>query len=526
MKSKRITLLCISAALAIIMCFNFVGCEILPKLETPGISDSSSTLLQPTLGSSDSVLNTDVTDNTGIDTGSSDSGLNTDVTDNTDIGTDSSTETDENIESNTGSATQKPTSTKKPPATTASTNYLVNPDFPMVSSKYGPGFDLTRWTYPIWEGTTSYAESCFVQYDENGDLMPINTLYPIKDIVSIRSGDLQIKYKEGRDYNLVDGKIVPIIGGTSRIKALAWSDYILDSPSSVDNGSLPAANTSGYGGKHIAIYEVSRPNGGMLQWTIQVTYTHDEQEVITKPADQSDKFEKITTKLKNKEALTVVSIGDSITNSWSATMNAPSSVKLKAPNYNRLLIDYMKTAYDYPLLGNKSINHTNLAVSGSSTYHLLNNIGGSSGKLDQAIALNPDLVILAFAMNDACDSNLTPQKFVNNINTIMNKIRTACPDVTFLVVGTFMPNELMSWSTNGSSMLLYHKDYIPAMKKAAESWTDAAYADVGSVHIEMMEAGKAYNDTAGSGSNHPNDYMHRVYAQVCIQTIFGEWVEP
>jgi hypothetical protein len=33
---------------------------------------------------------------------------------------------------------------------------------------------------------------------------------------------------------------------------------------------------------------------------------------------------------------------------------------------------------------------------------------------------------------------------------------------------------------------------------------------------------KVYQDVAGSNSNHPNDYMHRVYAQTLIRTIFGD----
>ncbi len=510
MKLKRISLLCLSAVLVVIMCFNFSSCDNLSPV-SPIDSSTGDTSQQPTEDSSEQL----------------------------------SSESESESESESGSATETPSETsttfpdKEPtvpnkrtdPAakdTTASTSFLTNPDFDTtLQSKYGPGYDLAKWTYPIWEGTTSFAEACFVQYDQNGALMPINTLYPIKKIISVRSGDLQTKYEEGKDYNLVNGKIVPIIGEGSKMKALKWSDYMLDSADALDTkvGStlFPAWNSGYDTNKHMAVYEIDKENGGMLQWTILVTYTHDEADVITKPESQRDAFPELNKKLNHKEAITVVSLGDSITDRWSASMNSPDSVVLKTPNYNRLLVDYMKVLYSYPLAGNKSITHTNLAVSGSSSSQYVGN-GEFVSKVDEAIKAQPDLLILAFGMNDGCGA--PPDVFVSNINAIMNKIQTACPDTEILVVGTCMPNEKMSFNKNGGPILNYHDDYIDALKEASKSWTKAAFADVGSVHIQMMNAGKAYNDTAGSGSNHPNDYMHRVYVQVCIQTIFGEWVEP
>ena len=69
-----------------------------------------------------------------------------------------------------------------------------------------------------------------------------------------------------------------------------------------------------------------------------------------------------------------------------------------------------------------------------------------------------------------------------------------------------------------------------ALKNAESGWTNAAFANVTRTHMEMIKNAryglngrKTYEDTAGSNSNHPNDYFHRVYAQVIIQTIFGEF---
>ena len=149
---------------------------------------------------------------------------------------------------------------------------------------------------------------------------------------------------------------------------------------------------------------------------------------------------------------------------------------------------------------------------------------------------NPDLVILAFGMNDGGGKN--PSAFLNNINTILNKIKSRCPNANVIVVGTALPNPELVWKNGTSPFLNYHDDYSATLLGAENSWTNAAYADVTKAHMELIHTSgknpnlnggtaltgrKRYEDTAGSNSNHPNDYFIRIYAQVVIQTMFGEY---
>ena len=132
---------------------------------------------------------------------------------------------------------------------------------------------------------------------------------------------------------------------------------------------------------------------------------------------------------------------------------------------------------------------------------------------------NPDLVIIAFGMNDGC--GIDPETYTKNINTMVATIEEKCPDACIIVVGTCLPNDKVAWGPGGGSLLRFHIDYIEHLKAAEKLWKNAAHADVTTVNIEMFER-KVYQDVAGSNSNHPNDYMHRVYAQTLIRTIFGE----
>ena len=127
-------------------------------------------------------------------------------------------------------------------------------------------------------------------------------------------------------------------------------------------------------------------------------------------------------------------------------------------------------------------------------------------------------------MNDGCGRPV--DSYIGNINNMVSTISEKCPDACIVVVGTCLPNDEVSWGPGAAnSLLVYHKAYAPALAEVEKSWTNAAFADVTTVNEEMFER-KVYQDVAGSNSNHPNDYMHRVYAQVILKTMFGEyWVK-
>jgi lysophospholipase L1-like esterase len=161
---------------------------------------------------------------------------------------------------------------------------------------------------------------------------------------------------------------------------------------------------------------------------------------------------------------------------------------------------------------NVTVTQKNVGVSGSNT-------NGGVSKLPEICAEKPDLVIIAFGMNDGC--SMPTATYVANINKMVSTINENCPDACIVVVGTSLPNDKISWNINDSkSLLVYHRDYAPALMNAESNWTNAAFANVTSANNQLY-ARKVYQDLAGSNSNHPNDYMHRIYAQVILKTIFA-----
>ena len=364
-------------------------------------------------------------------------------------------------------------------------------------------YDLDKYVYPIWKTDICYAEASFVRENANGKVEPLQLLYPIKNIVSVRSADLKTLYTEGVDYNITsDGKIEIIRSGA--IPVLKFSDYYM--PVYVNDGLtyvFPAADPNDKGGYIRA--EVGTNNPGMAKWTIAVTYEHDAQNVISIPQDKSDKFTTLIDKLEAGEDITVVSMGDSITHGWSSS--GLKDVAPYCPSYNRMVCKFIESKYGV------TVNHINIAVSGSGS-------GDGKNKVAEACAASPDLIFIAYGMNDGVSTPTST--YVSNINYIVGQLETQCSNASIVVVGTALPNPEVGYSA-GNSLLKYHIDYATALTNAeTATWARAAFADVTNVNVELLTR-KVYQDVAGSNSNHPNDYMHRIYAQVVLRTIFGDY---
>lgn len=406
--------------------------------------------------------------------------------------------------------TEKPTqrSTKKPTeAPTAIPNYnsdvvIEGEEKEMEDVK---AFDLEKFLYPIWSEDISYAEAAFVRENEDGEIEPIELLYPIEKVISVRSSDLKTEYVCGIDYDVdAQGRLIVLKSG--RIPVLEYSKYFFKlSKSEHDKNKLntkfPAYNNPGYG--YIRA-EASSYDAGMGKWTLAITYKHSAESPVSIPEVKSDTFEKLIAKLDAGENIKIVSTGDSITDGWSST--GMVNRRPFCPQYNELVVNYIKEAYGV------EVGHKNVGVSGSNT-------NGGVSKLPEICAEAPDLVIIAFGMNDGC--SMPTETYIANINTMVNTIKEECPDACVIVVGTCLPNEEVSWNPgDANSLLVYHKEYAPALEAAEENWTNAAFANVTKINEEIYER-KVYQDLSGSNSNHPNDYMHRVYAQVILQTVFG-----
>jgi lysophospholipase L1-like esterase len=130
--------------------------------------------------------------------------------------------------------------------------------------------------------------------------------------------------------------------------------------------------------------------------------------------------------------------------------------------------------------------------------------------VDDVSRHRPDLVIIAFGMNDA-STHMPADQYQRNIKRIMEGVLRLNPGAEFILVSTMVGNP--EWTA--SSM----EHYQAYREKLFELQSDSvAVADMTSVWMEFLKH-KTLLDITGNGVNHPNDFGHRTYAQVILSLL-------
>ena len=131
------------------------------------------------------------------------------------------TQADPDADSTQSVTTGKQPNEDVPPATSATEEEpIMDPE--IDTSQY----NLYTYTLRYWEGDTVYNESVYPMTTQNGENETVQLLYPATKILEVRSSDLKTVYKEGRDYQLVNGDLV--IPQNSRIKINKYNEYYLN----------------------------------------------------------------------------------------------------------------------------------------------------------------------------------------------------------------------------------------------------------------------------------------------------------
>ncbi len=338
---------------------------------------------------------------------------------------------------------------------------------------------------PFWQGTTMYNESVLM-VSHNGELPEADLLFPPETIVSVRSARLDREYEENVDWVLENGKLK--LTPHSRIPYL--TNDILYYSSYIPGLTMPK---NGGGG---VIY---REGSYFHDRQIVVTYTHAAN-LWTGPTPElaNTKLTRTLSKLRNGEPLRLALYGDSI--SVGANASGYTDVSPHLPIWGQMVANELERYYG------SHITFINPSVGGQTS---------EWGK-NQAATLvadqNPDLVIIAFGMNDGSGTGAgdgtVPSVFRSNILSIINSVRTVNPAAEFILVGTTLPN---------AETFFYDQQpyYYAELSSLAASMSGVAAANITGVHAELLQH-KAFLDMTGNNINHPNDFLSRWYAQFVL----------
>lgn len=336
---------------------------------------------------------------------------------------------------------------------------------------------------PFWQGKLVDREPVLFVVDRGASSATAHLLFHPSVVVRVTSGDGLISYEEGKDFQWNKEESVLTLLPGSRIPHKSWSELHppLGSPAALDSGDGRSAVFFAEGGRVFQSLQVN------------VTYRHDDLWQGTKATNSTEYLRRTVQKLRTGQPVKIITLGDSISEGACASATF-GGIPHQSP-YAVLVAEALREEY-----GDK-VDFTNLSVGGT------NSAWGASMATTVAGA-KPDLVILAFGMNDA--SQLVPAaSYGEHIRLMISTIRGAQPDADIILVASMLGNS--EWIPGA---MPFFAQYQKALYQFEGPGT--AVADLTTVWSEMLER-KRFLDLTGNGVNHPNDFGHRVYAEVILQ---------
>ena len=340
---------------------------------------------------------------------------------------------------------------------------------------------------PVWEAGSVEGDPLFFVQKEGQAHASARLLRTPAQPPVIRSATLETTYEAGRDFTWEPGSRRIVLTQGSRI------------PSHTIAQLHPAPNTP-------HSYRACRDGKSWMLFG-EGRFFHDLQCAASYPCGKpdwtaplpapapDDQLASLRKKLKAGGPLKLVTLGDSISTGANASgaVDAPPH----QPGYPGLVA---RGLAEYPGV---KVTEKNLSVGG------MDAVWGTQ-QIPAVIAEAPDLLLCAFGMNDASGGR-KPEEFATLIRRIRDEVRAALPYCDVIVISPMTAN---------SEWIHSAPDLYPAYATALRTLTGpgCALADVTPVWTAFA-AEKDYLSLSGNGLNHPNDFGHRLYADVILTTI-------
>ena len=342
---------------------------------------------------------------------------------------------------------------------------------------------------PFWEATQLPEPILFLE--ENSDSKPTGKLlFKAKRIKSVTSATRKIVYQEGVDYiwnqeqqlfSLPHGSRIPFL-----TQELLYPLMTADTPkigkpraSKDEKRGVYFDNKAGYHHLQVEVTYEFEPN----QWNGPV------------PSFAGTSLPNTLKKLKQKQPVKIFLAGDSISEGYNASRF--SNAAPDCPAYGELFAQTLGHHFG------SQVAFKNFAVGGWSASQGLKRIN------DEKLAEEkPDLVIIAFGMNDVWQKNAAAYK--QHVQNMIQAFREKSPETEFILVASMLGNK--NWGMPMEQFDLYRN----ALKE--QCGPGIVLADLTEIWEEFLKH-KTFYDLTGNGVNHPNDFGHIVYAQVLTRLL-------
>ena len=338
---------------------------------------------------------------------------------------------------------------------------------------------------PFWTDSRMTGETLFFVKKPNDENISARLLFVPTKIITVTSANGAIRFEEGRDYLWKPGTGFLTLTPNSRISFKTWAQLHPPKGSPMSLGE--AAD-----GKSSLFFE--EPGDVFQSLQIAVTYDHREGWNGRIPQSAAKELARTIAKLKAKQ-LKLVVFGDSV----SAGAGASGSFQAPPyqPPYTELVAEGLRAQYG------AKITLKNLAEGGQDTTWAVKMASNAAAQV-------PDLVIVGFGGNDAT-RGISAESFAQNMQTVIDTIRKTSPNADFILIATMTANP--DWPESKAILCQQYRDALFRL-----AGPGVAVADELSVWQEMLKT-KKFLDLTANGINHPNDFGHRVYAQVVLELL-------
>ena len=392
---------------------------------------------------------------------------------------------------------------------------------------------------PFWKSDVMYDETVVLvaETDEIGKIVGLPTaklLFNAEEILEVKQyfhadNGNQIKtFTQGTDFTYTNGAITAV--GTIEEDLLGQSivnttlPYVTDKqakgieafpglstttgiPSSEGNWNIPF--TEGY---------------QIVQMQLSVTYRHSGKWTGTVPTYQGEILSHVIKKLQNKEDTEIFIFGDSV------ATGANSSSLLGVEPY--LAPWFTLTANKLSRHYGAKVNITNKSVGGWTSSNGVSSVpsgGWINGTYVEQVGLSklfetelaeytPDLAIIHFGLNDAT-LGITAQVYYQNLCKMLDCIKERNPECDVIVLGSLIANPA---AKNQSKDLAPYVTVNNALATQIYKDGNVVAWNIGSMHQDLLTAGKKYLDMTSNNVNHPNDFIARIYAMNVLSLLIKE----
>lgn len=383
---------------------------------------------------------------------------------------------------------------------------------------------IQQLSIPYWKNTSGNQTIIYneivtpIRYGSSANAIGYLTYTP-SEIISVKNYSFSTTYSSSQ-YTLSGNQISFAYNNGMPYMQESWLDN-KNVPSEYQSGLIESKYNDDGGtnsGKHvIAENALTRTN------FLYVTYKYDSSAQslgFSTPTYTPENFPNLLKKLNAGEPVKMLIFGDSI--SVGASASAYSGFEPNTPTWFDQIKNYLVNSY---YSGDTSkVTIVNPSVGGQSSPWGVKQ--ATTGAFDKS---GYDLVFIGFGMNDGTHQN-DPAIFKSNITTILTQIRASSPNADYVVLGGFTPNPYSIFAGN-------HASYMSVLQEVANEFNDVGDAfsqKSGCTFVNMYDISTGilakktannsqdvryqYMDISANYTNHPNDFMVRLYAGAILST--------